>query len=138
VKLPKVLSRHSMDVKFLPPELRSRVETEKGVVKLTQATESLLQSACCNCFDPMRDAGKLGVFLLQMSPAFRPKTHKLSDLDTIAELFSSHPLAVELRNRDWVTGERFQETVNYFKERRLTLVLLDAPASETFYGHAWI
>ena len=80
----------------------------------------------------MRDAGKLGVFLLQMSPAFRPKTHKLSDLDTIAELFFSHPLAVELRNRDWVTGERFQETVNYFKERRLTLVLLDAPASEHF------
>src|SRR5439155_25837899 len=82
--------------------------------------------------EPMRDAGKLGVFLLQLSPAFRPKTHKLSDLDTLAELFSSHPLAVELRNRDWVTRERFQETVNFFKERRLTLVLVDAPESEHF------
>jgi uncharacterized protein YecE (DUF72 family) len=47
-------------------------------------------------------------------------------------MFSSHPLAVELRNRDWVTRERFQETVNYFKERRLTLVLVDAPDSEHF------
>jgi uncharacterized protein YecE (DUF72 family) len=132
VKLPKVLSRHSMQVKFLPPELRSRVETEKDVVKLTPATERLVAKRLLQLFEPMRDAGKLGVFLLQMSPAFRPKTHKLADLDTIAELFSSYPLAVELRNRDWVTRERFGETVNYFKERRLTLVLVDAPESEHF------
>lgn len=132
VKLPKVLSRHSMQVKFLPPELRSRVETEKDVVKLTPATERLVATRLLQLFEPMRDAGKVGVFLLQMSPAFRPKTHKLSELDTIAELFSSHPLAVELRNRDWVTPERFQETVNYFKQRRLTLVLVDAPESEHF------
>jgi len=32
-----------MQLKFLPPELRSRVETEKGVVKLTPATERLVQ-----------------------------------------------------------------------------------------------
>jgi len=132
VKLPKVLSRHSMEVKFLPPELRSRVETQNGVIKVTQATERLIAKRLLQLFEPMRDAGKLGVFLLQMSPAFRPKTHKLPDLDTIAELFSSHPLAVEVRNRDWVTVERFQETVNYFKERRLTLVLVDAPESEHF------
>src|SRR6267142_6043413 len=130
VKLPKILSRHSMEVKFLPPELRSRVGTEKGVVKLTQATEQLVAKRLLQLLDPLRDAGKLGVFLLQMSPAFRPKTHKLTDLDTIAELFFSHPLAVELRNRDWVTGERFQQTVNYCRELRLTIVLLDAPASE--------
>jgi uncharacterized protein YecE (DUF72 family) len=132
VKLPKVLSRHSMQVKLLPPELRSRVDTEKGVVKLTPATERLVAKRLLQLFEPMRDVGKLGVFLLQLSPAFRPKTHNLADLDTIAELFSSYPLAVELRNRDWVTRERFQETVNYFKERRLTLVLVDAPESEHF------
>jgi uncharacterized protein YecE (DUF72 family) len=132
VKLPKVLSRHSMQVKFLPPELRSRVETQNGVIKLTQSTERLVAKSLLQLLKPMGDAGKLGVFLLQLSPAFRPRTHELSDLDTIAELFSSHPLAVELRNRDWVTRERFQETVNYFKERRLTLVLVDAPESEHF------
>jgi len=132
VKLPKVLSRHSMEVKFLPPEMRSRVESEKGVVKLTHATEQLVAKRLLQLLDPLREAGKLGVFLLQLSPAFRPKTHKLADLDTLAELFSSYPLAVELRNRDWVTRERFQQTVNYFKERRLTLVLVDAPESEHF------
>jgi uncharacterized protein YecE (DUF72 family) len=132
VKLPKVLSRHSMDVKFLPPDLRNRVETQNNIIKPTTSTERLVAKRLLQLFEPMRDAGKLGVFLLQLSPAFRPKTHKLSDLDTIAELFASDPLAVELRNRDWVTRERFQETVNYFKQRRMTLVLVDAPESEHF------
>jgi len=132
VKLPKVFSRHSMQVKFLPPDLRSRVETEKGVIKLTQSTERLIAKRLLQLMDPLREAGKLGVFLLQMSPAFRPKTHNLSDLDTLAELFASHPLAVELRNRDWVVRERFEETVGYFRKRRLTLVLVDAPESEHF------
>ena len=132
VKLPKVLSRHSMEVKFLPPELRDRVEAVNGVITLTQGTERLVAKRLLELLEPMRNAGKLGVFLLQMSPAFRPKTHKLSDLETIAELFASHPLAVELRNRDWVTRERFEETVNYFRQRRVTLVLVDAPESEHF------
>lgn len=132
VKLPKVLSRHSMQVKFLPPDFRSRVETEKGIVKVTQATERLIAKRLLQLLEPLRESGKLGAFLLQMSPAFRPRTHKLSDLDTIAELFSSHPLAVELRNRDWVTRERFEETVSYFRKQRLTLVLVDAPESEHF------
>ena len=132
VKLPKVLSRHSMLVKFLPPELRSRVETEKGVITLTPSTERLIAKRLLQLFEPMRDAGKLGVFLLQMSPAFRPKAHKLSELETIAEVFLSHPLAVELRNRGWVTSDRFDETVNFFKKRKLTLVLVDAPESEHF------
>jgi uncharacterized protein YecE (DUF72 family) len=132
VKLPKVLSRHSMELKFLPPELRERVEAEKGIVKVTPGTERLVAKRLLQLLEPLREAGKLGVFLLQMSPGFRPRTHKLSDLDTIAELFSSHPLAVELRNRDWVIGERFDETVDYFRKRKLSLVLLDAPESEHF------
>lgn len=132
VKLPKVLSRHSMEVKFLPPELRSRVETQNGIVKVTPTAERLVTKQLLQLLEPLREAGKLGVFLLQMSPAFRPRTHKLSDLDTIAELFLSHPLAVELRNRDWVTRERFEETVDYFRKRKLTLVLLDAPESQHF------
>lgn len=132
VKLPKVLSRHSMEAKFLPPELRSRVETNKGVIKLTPATECLVAKHLLEVIEPLQEAGKLGVFLLQLSPAFRPKTHELTELDTLAELFSSHPLAVELRNRDWVTGTRFQETIGYFTQRHVTLVLVDAPQSEHF------
>jgi len=81
-----------MQVKFLPPELRSRAETEKGMIQLTQATERLIAKRLLELFEPLRDADKLRVFLLQMSPAFRPRTHKLSDLDTLAELFSNYAL----------------------------------------------
>src|SRR5436190_10383777 len=33
IKLPKLLSRHSMQAKFLPPDLRSRVPQKNGVAQ---------------------------------------------------------------------------------------------------------
>src|SRR5262245_20421935 len=42
IKLPKILSRHSMQTKFLPPDLRSRLPTERGRVQLNPETERLV------------------------------------------------------------------------------------------------
>src|SRR5947207_13766766 len=39
IKLPKLLSRHSMAAKFLPPDLRSRVPERDGNVELTPNSE---------------------------------------------------------------------------------------------------
>jgi uncharacterized protein YecE (DUF72 family) len=132
VKLPKALSRHSMEAKFLPPDLRGRVETRNGVVLLTRETEQIIVERLLRELKPMEEAKKFGAFLLQLSPAFRPKTHQLAELDSLAERLAGYSLAVELRNRDWVTGEQFAETVEYFKRRKLSLVLVDAPESEHF------
>jgi len=133
VKLPKVLSRHSMSAKFLPPDLRTRVPvTKRGIVQFTNESEELIVRRFLRELEPLVETGKLGAFLLQLSPSFRPKTHQLTELDSLGKLLNQFPLAVELRNRDWVTGAQFQETVEYFTERRLTLVLVDAPTSEHF------
>ena len=45
VKLPKLLSRHSMDAKFLPPDLRSRLTIQGTKVELTAQSEAL------DCFE---------------------------------------------------------------------------------------
>jgi uncharacterized protein YecE (DUF72 family) len=132
VKLPKVLSRHAMQAKFLPPDLRSRVSTRNGVIELTPESERLVGQRFLREIQPLKDAGKLGAFLLQLSPAFRPKTHQIEELDSLAELFSGYALAVELRNRDWVVNERFEEVREYFQQRKMTFVLVDAPDSEHF------
>jgi len=42
------------------------------------------------------------------------------------------PLAVELRNRNWVTGDRLEETSRFLAERKATLVAVDTPKSEHF------
>jgi uncharacterized protein YecE (DUF72 family) len=132
VKLPKVLSRHRMEAKFLPPDLRQKLPQRNGNVQLTAETERLVMQRTLRELKPLREAGKLGAFLLQLSPAFRPKTHQLSELDSLRAHLDDVPLAVELRNRDWVTGSQLDDTLNYFRDRRLTFVLVDAPASEHF------
>jgi uncharacterized protein YecE (DUF72 family) len=132
IKLPKILSRHSMQAKFLPPELRPRLTLNRDVVQLTPPTQELVVHYLLRVLGPMIDAGKLGAFLLQLSPVFRPRTHSLAELDSLAHLLVQHRLAVELRNRDWVSENRLQETLGYFRSRRLTLVLVDAPRSEHF------
>ncbi|HEY0550469.1 MAG TPA: DUF72 domain-containing protein [Verrucomicrobiae bacterium] len=133
VKLPKVLSRHAMQAKFLPPDLRSKVSLKGTTIELTTQSEALITKRLLRELKPLIEAKKLGAFLLQMSPAFSPKKgHQLAELDSIRELLAPHQLAVELRNRDWVTGEQFHATIDYFTSRRLTFVMVDAPESEHF------
>jgi uncharacterized protein YecE (DUF72 family) len=132
VKLPKVLSRHAMQAKFLPPDLRAKVPTKGANVQLTGASEKAIAERLMRELKPLCESKKLGAFLLQLSPSFRPKGHELTELDSLRDLLAPYPLAVELRNRDWVTGEQRDATIDYFKSRHVTFVLVDAPESEHF------
>ena len=132
VKLPKVLSRHRMEAKFLPPDLRAKLPQRNGAIQLSPETEELVTARLLRELEPLRAANKLGAFLLQLSPAFRPKTNQLIELDSLLPRLDKIPLALELRNRDWVTGDQLNDTISWFRERRITFVLVDAPASEHF------
>lgn len=132
VKLPKVLSRHGMRPQFLPPDLRSRVSLKGAYVQLTPESERLIVQRFLREMAPLREANKLGAFLLQLSPAFSPRSSRLEDLDSLPPLLAPHPVAIELRNRGWVTGPQLETTLDYFRSRRLTFVLVDAPESEHF------
>jgi uncharacterized protein YecE (DUF72 family) len=132
VKLPKALSRHAMDPKFLPADLRSQVPVRNGKIELTPTSQGLIVRRFLREVTPLKEAGKLAAFLLQLSPAFRPKENELKELDSLWDAFAGYTVAIELRNRDWATGEQLHRTINYFKHRKLTLVSVDAPASEHF------
>jgi uncharacterized protein YecE (DUF72 family) len=132
VKLHKLLSRHATPAKFLPADLRPKVEVAKGNVVLTPSIEKAVAKRFLEGIQPLIDSRKLGALLLQLSPSFRPKTAQLDDLENIFELFREHALAVELRNRDWMEGEQKDETLAFFRKSRVTLVTVDAPESEHF------
>jgi uncharacterized protein YecE (DUF72 family) len=132
VKLPKLLSRHVMEAKFLPPDLRKLVPIRNGKVELTPESQELVAKRLLHEINPLKEAGKLGTFLLQLSPAFSPKKARLDDLNSLFELFKGHEVAVELRNRDWVTGDQLRATLEFFKQQQTTLVMVDAPESEHF------
>ena len=121
-----------MEAKFLPPDLRAKLPQRNGAIQLSPETEDLVTGRLLRELQPLRAASKLGALLLQLSPAFRPKTSQLTELDSLRPHLDGIPLAVELRNRDWVTGDQLDDTLCWFRERRVTFVLVDAPASEHF------
>jgi uncharacterized protein YecE (DUF72 family) len=133
VKLHQLLSRHSTAAKLLPPELQRRAETDaKGKVKLTAEIEEAVLRAFLDSIGVIRTHGKLGALLLQLSPAFSPKNHKLEELDQIFAATKHHQLAVEFRNRNWATADQLPATLDFLARHKATFVNVDAPRTEHF------
>src|SRR5260221_9888539 len=109
VKLHRLLSRHSAGLDSLPPELRARAETtERGRVVLTPQLQDLMVDWTLEAIEPLVEAGKLGPFLLPLTPAFSPARHSLDELQALTERLREPGLAIELRNRNWDVDERLE------------------------------
>ena len=80
----------------------------------------------------LRNAGKLFVLLLQLSPAFSPRKHQLSELEPLIEMLSGYDLAIEFRNRNWAIGDQLESTIDFVRKHRAIFVNVDAPASDHF------
>jgi uncharacterized protein YecE (DUF72 family) len=133
VKLHQLLSRHSANLKLLPPALQKKAEADaKGRVKLTPEIERAMIDEFRRPLELLRGAGKMGALLLQLSPGFSPKKHQLSELDDLLGALGDYRMAIELRNRNWVEGENLDSTLNFFRKHSATLVSVDAPAVRHF------
>ena len=133
VKLHQLLSRHSTPAKLLPPELQSRAQTDsKGKAKLTPELEVALLEIFLRSMSILQGAGKLGVLLLQLSPAFSPRKHELEELGRLIEVLREHRLAIEFRNRNWAVGEQLRSTIDFLQRHRVIFVNVDAPVAEHF------
>ena len=133
VKLHQLFSFHSTPAKLLPPELQRRADTDaKGRVKSTLDLQEALLETFLRATSIIRDAGKLGVFLLQLSPAFSPRKHKLVEIDPLIEMLRDYELAIELRNRNWVVGDQLQATIEFLQKHHTIFVNVDAPESDHF------
>ena len=127
VKLHRLLSRHSADLKSLPPKCREHAETNtRGRVTLTPKLEAALADEIAEAVAPLRD--KLATFLLQLSPAFEPRKNELDELAALVErLDATAPVAIELRNRFWLTDRRREDTLRWFEEHGAAFVCVDGP-----------
>ncbi|MEA2397841.1 MAG: hypothetical protein QOK25_1397 [Thermoleophilaceae bacterium] len=131
VKLHRLLSRHAAPLDSLPPELRDGVETTpRGRVKLTPELERAMVEKTIEAVAPLEAAGKLGAFLLQLTPAFSPDRNSLGELDELIDGIAPRRLAIELRHRGWVSGERAADTFAQLSERNVAFVAVDAPRAE--------
>src|SRR5207237_7871212 len=108
-----------------------RLEKTAKVVPTAGTMDEVLR-AFAPSLEILRRAKKLGVLLLQLSPAFSPRKHELNELENVLQLTSAFRVAVELRNRNWVEGERREKTLDFFRERNAIFVNVDAPSEKHF------
>jgi uncharacterized protein YecE (DUF72 family) len=133
VKLHQLFSFHSTPAKLLPPDLQKRAETDaKGKVESTADLQEALLKIFLRSMSIIRDTGKLGVLLLQLSPAFSPRKHQLSELNSLIEMLSDYDVAIEFRNRNWAVGNQLESTIDFVRKHRAIFVNVDAPASDHF------
>lgn len=133
VKLHQLFSFHSVPAKLLPPNLqRIAAADEKGKVKSAPELHAALMEAFLGSMSILRAHGKLGAFLLQLSPAFSPRKHELSELEPVIEMLRDYRLAIEFRNRNWVVGDQLRSTVDFLRRCGAAFVNIDAPTAEHF------
>ena len=131
IKLHRLLSRHSADLKSLPEELREPARTTpKGRVKLDAELEDALAGAVLEAVEPLVGAGKLSSFLLQLSPGFEPRSHELDELAPLLERLAPHPVAIELRRSAWVRGDRAECTLAWMEQHGAAWVCTDMPPAQ--------
>lgn len=74
-------------------------------------------------FDVLRDAGKLGVVLLQFPFSFHRTEENFAYLQSLLKRFADYPLAVEMRHASW-NGEEFYTLL---RERAVGFCNIDQP-----------
>jgi uncharacterized protein YecE (DUF72 family) len=133
VKLHQLFSFHSTPAKLLPPDLQRRAEADaKGKVKPTLDLQDALLKMFLRATSILAESGKLGALLLQLSPAFSPRKHRLSELEPLMERLADYDLAIEFRNRNWAVGDQLQATIDFVWKYRAIFVNVDAPQSDHF------
>jgi len=130
-KLHRLLSWHATKPDALPPDLRDGVElNSRGNVVRDEELQREMVKRMAESMQPLDEAGKLGAYLLQLSPAFRPRDCRLEELDPIVDGFKPHPVAVEFRYRAWMKEKRRKDVFSYLSDHDAVHVSVDAPLAD--------
>src|SRR4051794_7671981 len=128
VKLHRLLSRHRAEPASLPKALRDRIEVDaRGRVVLTPWLQDAMLDETLEAVEPLVAAEKLATFLVQLTPAFKPGAHELEELTPIVERLAPHPVAIELRHRGWLEGDRLERTLGFYEAHDAVFVCVDGP-----------
>jgi len=77
--------------------------------------------------EPLRSAGKLGAILLQYPDWFVISRENKNEIERARELLPDDRLAVEFRNRTWMSERNSAETLAFLRANGLSYVSVDEP-----------
>jgi uncharacterized protein YecE (DUF72 family) len=131
VKLHRLLSHHAARLKELPADLRDEAETtDRGRVVADPALVDEMVRRTAAAFKPLADAGKLGAYLLQLTPAFDPRRNELDELAPVIDGLAPTPVAIEFRRRSWASEKRFESVLDWLSAHDAVFVCVDTPLGD--------
>lgn len=120
---PRHLPRDLRDA--LPPGLRAKphVYARELDPELVREVERRVHAALA----PLHAAGKLGVVLFQFPVWFPISAANKAELVRIRDAFQPYRIAVEFRNRTWISERNVLETLDFLATEDLVYTCVDEP-----------
>jgi uncharacterized protein YecE (DUF72 family) len=133
VRAHRLLTQHPAPIDSIPaevrdllaPALRSRRQVYADDLP-ARALELALDRVLASV-RPVHEFGKLGALVFAFPSYVVPGAKAHDYLAWLRERAGDLPLAVELRNRQWVDSRHREETMAFFTEHRLAYVCVDVP-----------
>jgi uncharacterized protein YecE (DUF72 family) len=131
VKAFSLMTRHPVDVKVLPTDLRDVPVDERGRVdRPSREFRAEVFMRFRELLEPLRRAGKLGGILLQFPSYIVYRRSSLEYIEWARDQLPGDELLIEFRHRSWLEEENRAEVLSFLEERGLTYVMVDAPRTE--------
>jgi uncharacterized protein YecE (DUF72 family) len=133
MKAHALLTGHYTAPKRLPAKLREQLPAELRAADKIYARQlplSLMDDVAAWFHDalaPLHERGKLGAVLFQFPVWFPISRENRHELVRIKRRFSPYRIAVELRNRTWMSARNRPETLEWLAEAGLAYVCVDEP-----------
>jgi uncharacterized protein YecE (DUF72 family) len=135
VKAFAMMTRHEVRPKQLPRSLTSAYELETDrrgrVVRPPAELRETVFDWFSSALGPLRDAGKLGVVLLQFPPYFVANERNRAYIRWAVERLRPDPVAVEFRHASWVGPDELERTLELLSSLQASYVGVDEPRLET-------
>lgn len=142
VKAFGLLTLHRMPLKALPewarpPFLKGRDHGFITIQEVPCEIRSHLFEYFLRTLEPLRVAGKLGYLLFQFPPSFQFSEENLHYLKKIRKEMGTLPVAIEVRNRSWVSPQHIRPFLSLLQKENLAYVAVDEPQLEWTLPPIW-
>lgn len=133
VKSFRLFTGHQTPPKLLPRDVREALgpldEKKRNwyLKDIPPELQDRLWEYFQNSMRPLRDAGKLGSIIVQLPPWTMPTPEAHEHLQSVADRLDGYEVAIEFRNKYWLSDRRRRETLAFLRENGLVLVIVDEP-----------
>jgi uncharacterized protein YecE (DUF72 family) len=133
VKAYRLFTLHQTPPKMLPKDIREALpplpEKKRNLYykDVPEDVRDELWSRFEQSLEPLRSAGKLGSIIFQIPPWIMPTPDARAHLEECADRLDDYRIAIEFRNKYWLSDRRRRETLAFLRESGLAYVVVDEP-----------